>query len=65
MANRSRANRPLPRWGTLTIAGWVVLGGTAIWTYNHQIKRFWEEIGPQWRDHERALDGDPRNDLAE
>jgi len=63
MAGRSRANRPLPRWGTLTIAGSVVLGGTAIWTYNHQIKRFWEEIGPQWRDHERALDDDPRNGL--
>ena len=28
------------------IVGRVVLGGTAIWTYNHQFKRFWEEIGP-------------------
>ena len=65
IACRSRADRPLPRWGTLTIVGWVVLGGTAIWTYNHQIKRFWEEIGPQWRDHERARDRDPRNGLAE
>jgi hypothetical protein len=46
------------------IVGWVVLGGTAIWTYNHQIKRFWEEIGPQWREHERALADDPRNGLA-
>jgi Lecithin retinol acyltransferase len=65
MADRSRTNRPLPRWGTLTIAGWVVLGGAAIWTYNHQIKRFWQEIGPQWRQHEHALDDDPRNGLAE
>ena len=65
MADRSRASRPLPRWGTLTIVGWVVLGSAAIWTYNHQIKRFWQEIGPQWRHHEHALGRDPRNGLAE
>ena len=65
MAARSRANRPLPRKGTFTIIGWVVLASAAIWTYNHQIKRFWEEIGPQWRDHKHALDSDPRNGLAE
>lgn len=37
----------------------------SIGTYNGTIKRFWEEIGPQWREHERALSDDPRNDATD
>ena len=29
------------------------------------IKKFWGEIGLQWREHERALSADPRNDTAD
>ena len=36
-----------------------------IGTYNAQIKRFWGEIGPQWREHERALSDDTRNDMTD
>jgi Lecithin retinol acyltransferase len=64
MGGRSRANRPIPRWGRLAIVGWVVVGVAAIGTYNHQIKRFWDEILVDWQAHERMLDKDPRNGLT-
>jgi hypothetical protein len=64
MGGRSRTNRPIPRWGRLAIVGWVVVGVAAIGTYNHQIKRFWDEILVDWQAHERTLDKDPRNGLT-
>jgi hypothetical protein len=31
--------------------------------YNGQIRKFWQEIGPHWRELEKRLD-DPRNGLG-
>lgn len=64
MAGRSRANRPIPHSGQVPIVAWVFVGSAAIGTYNHQIKRFWDEILVDWEAHERMLDEDPRNALA-
>jgi hypothetical protein len=59
--SRSRAGRPIPRWvlpavvaGTLLTAGWK-------FTYDDQIRRFWDEIRDDWRTHERMLAQDPRS----
>jgi hypothetical protein len=65
LASRSRAKLPLPKWvlPAVILSSLVTVG--TIGTYNHQIKKFWDEIGPQWRDHERALAEDPRTRLAD
>ena len=41
----------------------TLLPVATIGTYNNQIRKFWQEIGPQWREHEKGLDEDPRNGL--
>ena len=61
-----RSRRKLP------LAGWVyplaILGAAASvgvkFTYDDQIRRFWNEIRDDWRAHERMLAEDPRNGLA-
>jgi hypothetical protein len=61
----SRANLPLPRWVPAAVILSLFVTAVTIGRYNGAIKRFWEEIGPQWREHERALSGDPRNDMTD
>jgi hypothetical protein len=63
IAGRSRSSRPIPRWATLAIVAWVVLGYAAIATYNDQVRRLRKEIRRDWLAHERALNKDPRNGL--
>jgi hypothetical protein len=60
---RSRKNLPLPGWVAPAVVVSTLLTVATIGTYNHQIKKFWEEIEPQWRQLEKRLDEDPRNGL--
>lgn len=61
----SRSRRPLPGW-VLPVA---TLGAASTFavkiTYDNQIRLFWKEIRADWQAHERRLDEDPRNRLAE
>lgn len=59
LSGRSRANKPVPRWAQL--AAVVTASLAAIFTYNDQIKRFWDEIHDDWFAHERTLDENPRS----
>jgi hypothetical protein len=61
LAGRSRANLPVPRWAKWAAAVWVIPGLASIFAYNQQIKKFWDEIGDYWREHERMLIKDPRS----
>jgi hypothetical protein len=65
LADRSRANLPLPKWVLPVVAASSLVTFGTIGTYNHQIKRFWDEIGPEWRAHERALSEDAHNNLTD
>lgn len=65
MAGRSRASRPLPRWGhSRSPAG---LSSVAQRSGHTTIKSSvsGEEIGPPGRHHQHAVEDDPRNGLAE
>jgi hypothetical protein len=61
IGSRSRAGLPIPRW----VLPVVVAGGLASmyvkYTYDNQIKQFWQEIRSDWQAHERMLEQDPRN----
>ena len=46
-----------PAAGALAL--WSLVGFAAIATYNHQIKRLWEELKEPWFEHERTLEGPP------
>lgn len=61
LAGRSRAKLPLPRWVPNVVIVSLLVTAFTLGTYNGMIKRFWDEIGPQWRAHERALSDDPRS----
>ena len=64
LAGRSRAILPLPGWvGPAAILSTLSSAAT-IGTYNHQIKKLWQEIRTDWLAHERALEEDPRNGLS-
>ena len=65
LAARSRANLPLPHWVPRYVFLSSIVTFVTIGTYNRQIKMFWEEIAPRWREHERALSEDPRNDVTD
>jgi len=62
-SSRSRAGLPLPRWVTPAAIGSVALTIGTIGTYNHQIKKLWDEIKDDWLAHEGMLDQDPRSGL--
>lgn len=64
LSSRSRANRPVPNWVNLAAVAVVGVSLAAIFTYNDQIRRFWQEIEHDWRAHERMLDEDPRSQLG-
>jgi Lecithin retinol acyltransferase len=61
LSARSRAKLPMPAWVAPVAITSVTLSFITIGTYNHQIKRFWDEIKGDWFAHERMLDEDPRN----
>lgn len=63
-SRRNRAKLPVPGWVKLAVVGGVLVGLGVRYTYNHQIKLFWEEIRDDWFAHERMLDEDPRNGLT-
>jgi hypothetical protein len=65
LSSRNRANRPVPRWVLRSAFAVVAASLASIFAYNDQIRRFWREIEKDWRAHERMLDQDPRNGLAE
>ena len=56
-----RRKLPLPSW----LYAWVVIGSAvsiaARTTYNHGIKKLWDEIRDDWLAHEHKLEEDPRN----
>jgi hypothetical protein len=58
---RSRANLPLPPWARWAAAAWTSIGLASIFAYNQQAKKFWDEIGVAWKEHEGALAKDVRN----
>ena len=59
--NRSRSNLSLPQWVKWAAPVWAISGLASVRAYNQQIKKFWEEIGADWQEHERMLAKDPRN----
>jgi len=61
LSRRSRANLPVPRWLLPAVGAVAAASLGAIFTYNDQIRRFWQEIEADWRAHERMLEEDPRN----
>ena len=61
LSDQTRRKLPVPRWIPLVAVAAVVVSVTAIGTYNHQIKKFWDEIRGDWLAHERLLAEDPRN----
>ena len=65
LGGQRRANLPVPRWVNWVAGAWVVSGVVAIGSYNHQIKKFWDEIRDDWFANERRLADDPRNGLTE
>jgi hypothetical protein len=61
LGGRGRPTLPLPKWAKWAAAVWVISGLASIFAYNQQIKKFWDEIGDNWHEHERMLMKDPRN----
>lgn len=60
LASRRRAKLPIPRW----VSPMMVVGPLAsigVFTYDDQIRRFWNKIRYDWRAYERMLAQDPRN----
>jgi len=59
-----RRKLPLPSW----LYAWVIIGSAvsiaARTTYNHGIKKLWDEIRGDWLAHEHMLEEDPRNGRA-
>jgi len=62
ISSRNRAKLPLPGWVLpMVLAGALISTGVKF-TYDDQIRRFWNDIRDDWRAHERMLAQDPRND---
>jgi len=65
LATRFRARLPSPRWVfPVAVAGSLVTIGVKF-TYDDQIRQFWNQIRNDWRAHERMLAQDPRNGQAQ
>lgn len=47
--------RPTPRGLRAAVILSTIVGQSALFIYNREIKRFWDEIRDPWRAHERAL----------
>jgi Lecithin retinol acyltransferase len=62
LAGRGRPNPRLPEWAKWAAAVWVISGLASIFAYDQRIKKFWDEIGDNWHEHERMLMKDPRNE---
>jgi hypothetical protein len=64
LASRRRAMLPFPRWVSPVMVVGALASMGAKFTYDDQIRRFWNEIRNDWRAHERMLSQDPRNGQA-
>ena len=62
IARRSRAKAPLPKWVLPVVAAGFLVSISVKFTYDDQIRRFWNEIGNAWRAHEEILAKDPQSD---
>ncbi len=60
-SRRVRANKPVSRWVLMLVGALVIASLAAKFTYDNQIRRFWNEIRDDWQAHERMLAEDPRN----
>lgn len=60
LARKNRMSRPAA--GALVL--WLLAGFIAISTYDHQIKRLWQELKEPWFEHERTLKRPPDSDPA-
>ena len=56
-----RKNMPVPSWANRILLGLALTSFAAIGTYNHLIKKLWDEIRDDWFAFERRLEEDPRN----
>jgi len=63
LSARSRRSLPVPGWVAPVAVASALLTMITIGMYNEQVRKLWQEIGPQWRELERRLDEDPRNGL--
>jgi hypothetical protein len=61
IASRGRAKLPIPQWVVPVVAVGVLISVGVKFTYDDQIRRFWNEIRDAWQAHERMLAEDPRN----
>jgi hypothetical protein len=61
IAGRQRAKLPIPKWVLPVVAVGVLVSVGVKFTYDDQIRRFWNEIRGAWLAHERMLAEDPRN----
>jgi hypothetical protein len=65
ISSRARAKLPLPGWVLPVVVVGVLASAGVKFTYDDQIRRFWEEIRDDWFAHERMLAEDPRNGLIQ
>jgi hypothetical protein len=63
-SGRRRTRQPLPGWLLPMVVMGTLVNVSAKFTYDSHIRRFWNEICNDWKDHERTLARDPRNDKA-
>jgi hypothetical protein len=61
IASRGRAKLPIPKWVLPVVAAGALVSVGVKFTYDDQIRRFWNEIRNDWRAHERMLAQGPRN----
>jgi hypothetical protein len=61
LAGRKHAKLPIPGWVPPVMVIGALASTCAKYTYDDQIRRFWNEIRNDWHAHERMLAQDPRN----
>jgi hypothetical protein len=61
ISGRNRAKLPLPGWVLPAVAAGMFISMGVKSTYGDQIRRFWNEVGNDWRAHEQMLAQGPRN----
>lgn len=61
LASCRRAKLPIPRWVSPVMVVGALASIGAKFTYDDQIRWFWNKIRDDWRAHERMLAQDPRN----
>lgn len=59
LAARTRSDRPLPKRAATAIGPYVLSGITGIVNYNLNIRLLWQQVGDQWKAHEKLPAQDP------